>query len=72
VVRPKVWFVESGCCVDSVVPAKPIKTIAMALDIRNEAVETHRARMMMKMDTDSIADLLQLATSFKSFGRSRG
>ena len=64
-VRPKVWFVESGCCVDSVVPAKPIKTIADGPWHQHRTVETHRARMMMKMGTESIADLIQLVTSLK-------
>jgi len=33
----------------------------MALGIGIETVETHRARMMMKIGAGSIADLLQLA-----------
>jgi FixJ family two-component response regulator len=72
VVRPKVWFVESGCCVDSVVTGNPSRQSPMALGIIIETVETHHARMMMKVGTDSIADLLQLATSLKPFNRSRG
>ncbi len=43
------------------VAGKPNKTIADDLGISVKTVEAHRARMMMKMGADSIAELVQLA-----------
>jgi|SRR5208282_5471695 len=43
------------------VAGKPNKTIADDLGISVKTVEAHRARMMMKMGADSIAEIVQLA-----------
>ena len=43
------------------VAGKPNKIIAEDLGISIKTVEAHRARMMMKMGADSIAELVQLA-----------
>jgi FixJ family two-component response regulator len=45
---------------DRVVEGKPNKVIASELDISVKTVEAHRAKVMVKMSVDSVAELVQL------------
>ncbi len=45
---------------DLVVSGKPNKEIAAILDLSTKTVETHRARVMDKMEASSVADLVRM------------
>ena len=44
----------------------PNKTIAARLDVSLQTVKLHRARVMTKLQVDSVADLVRLAEKAKS------
>jgi FixJ family two-component response regulator len=50
---------------EQVVAGKANKAIAAALDLSVRTVETHRTRVMEKMDAASLADLVQMAMLFR-------
>ena len=49
---------------DRVIEGKPNKCIAKELDISVKTVEAHRARMMGKLDVDSVAELVRLSVGW--------
>ena len=53
---------------DHVVQGKPNKVIADELGLRPKTVEVHRARLMQKLEVDSLAQLVRLAMFRERFG----
>jgi len=53
---------------DRVIEGKPNKCIAKELDISVKTVEAHRARMMGKLDVNSVAELVRLSIGWSKPG----
>jgi len=51
---------------DLVVAGKANKTIAHELDLSTKTVEVHRSRMMEKMGTSSLAELLRTVLVYQT------
>ena len=47
---------------EGVLAGKPNKTIALELGVSIKTVETHRARVMVKLDVQSLAELVRICT----------
>ena len=59
---------QNGGSLDGLVAGLPNETIAYDLGVRAHMIEVHRARLMIKMQVDSLSALVRLALAARVEG----